>query len=71
MLTFGLNICQFIREREVGGGGPTLFNKNTAYADLVVSWPSKNRGNSIVFMLVLGCAELTTEVIDDGSTAGA
>jgi len=48
-----------------------LFNKNTAYADLVVSWPSKNRGNSIIFMLVLGCAELATEVIDDGSTAGA
>lgn len=50
---------------------PTLFNKNTAYADLVVSWPSKNRGNSIVLMLVLeGVEELTPGAID-GSTEGA
>jgi hypothetical protein len=47
-----------------------LFNKNIAYADLVVSWPSKNKGNSIVRMLVLGETELTTEVTDDGSTEG-
>jgi hypothetical protein len=44
-----------------------LFNKNIAYADLVVSWPSKNKGNSIVLMLVLG---ETTEPTDDGSTEG-
>jgi hypothetical protein len=44
-----------------------LFNKNIAYADLVVSWPSKNKGNSIVLMLVLG---ETTELTDDGSTEG-
>jgi hypothetical protein len=50
---------------------PTLFNKNIAYADLVVSWLSRNRGNSIVLMLVLGGTEVATEVIDDGSTEGA
>jgi len=49
---------------------PTLFNRNIAYDDLVVSWPSKNRGNSIILMLVFGGTELTTEVIDDGSTEG-
>jgi len=47
-----------------------LFNRNIAYDDLVVSWPSKNRGNSIILMLVFGGTELTTEVIDDGSTEG-
>jgi hypothetical protein len=48
-----------------------LFNKNTAYADFVVSWPSKDSGNSIVFVLELGAAELTTKVIDDRSIEGA
>jgi hypothetical protein len=47
-----------------------LFNKNIAYADLVVSWPSKNKGNSIVLMQILGETEFTTELTDDGSTEG-
>jgi hypothetical protein len=47
-----------------------LFNKNIAYADLVVSWPSKNRGNSVVLMLVLEGVELTPGAID-GSIEGA
>jgi hypothetical protein len=43
-----------------------LFNKNIAYADLVVSWPSKNRGNSVVLRLVLeGAEELTPGAIDE------
>lgn len=50
---------------------PTLFNKNIAYADLVVSWPSKKRGNSIVLMLMLRGVQLIPELIDDGSTEGA
>jgi hypothetical protein len=49
---------------------PTLFNKNIAYADLVVSWPSKNKGNSIILMQILGETEFTTELTDDGSTEG-
>jgi hypothetical protein len=47
-----------------------LFNKNIAYDDLVVSWPSKNRGNSVALMLVLEGVELTPGAID-GSTEGA
>jgi hypothetical protein len=50
-----------------------LFNKNIAYDDLVVSWPSKNRGNSVALMLMLvleGVEELTPGAID-GSTEGA
>ena len=48
----------------------TLFNKNIAYADLIVAGPSKNRGNSIVLMPVLGDTELATEVIVESSTEG-
>jgi hypothetical protein len=48
-----------------------LFNKNTAYADFVVSWPSKYSGNSIVLVLELTAAELTAKVIDDRSIEGA
>lgn len=39
----------------------TLFSKNTAYAALVVSWPSKKRGNSTCFTSV------ETTVFDDKS----
>ncbi len=48
-----------------------MFSKNIAYADLVVSWLSKNRGNSIVRMVVLRGAELIAEAKDDDSTEGA
>lgn len=48
-----------------------MFNKNIAYDDLVVSWLSKNRGNSVVLVLVLGGTEVATGVMDDSSTEGA
>lgn len=48
----------------------TLFSKKTAYAALVESWPSKNRGNSTGREFV-ETAELDVKSDDDGSTEGA
>ena len=48
----------------------TLFNKNTAYAALVVSWPSKNKGNSAGFTFAE--SDVFQDKSEDvGSTEGA
>lgn len=48
-------------------GTNTLFSKKTAYAALVVSWPSKKRGNCTVFDAIFD--EEVTE--NEESTEGA